>query len=129
MPFAITSIYAGFLGLLLIVLAGNVGRLRSKGGPSLGTDGREDLVIADRQHMNFVECVPMALLLIALVEAGGAPKGWVHTLGAVLLVARLVHPFGLSTQVMMRPARGAGAGGTFLVIIGAALTLLWQAVR
>ena len=129
MPFAITSIYAALLGILLVVLAGNVGRMRSKSGPSLGTGSNEDLVVADRRHMNFVENVPTALLLIALVEAGGAPKGWVHALGAVLLVARLIHPFGISTKVMNLPARGIGAGGTFLTILAAAITLLWQAVH
>ena len=52
-----------------------------------------------------------------------------HALGAVLVIARLVHPFGISAKVMNTPARGIGAGGTFLVILAAAITLLWQAVR
>jgi uncharacterized membrane protein YecN with MAPEG domain len=129
MPFAITSIYAALLGILLIVLAGSVGRARSKGGPSLGTSGSDALVVADRRHMNFVENVPMALLLMALVEADGGAKGWVHALGVILLVSRLIHPFGLSTKVMNTPARGIGAGGTFFVILASAITLLWQAVR
>ena len=128
MPLPITSIYAALLTLILIVLVGAVGRARSHGGPSLGP-GDTNLLVADRRHMNFVESVPLALLLIALVEANGGPKGWVHALGAVLLVARIIHPFGLDAKRANTAARGAGAGGTFLVLLAAAITLLWQALH
>ena len=128
MPLPIISTYAALLTLVYIVLVGAVGRARSRGGPSLGP-GDTNLMVADRRHMNFVESVPFAVLLIALVEANGGPKGWVHALGAILLVARLIHPFGLDAQRMNTPARGVGAGGTFLVMLGAAVTLLWQVLR
>lgn len=127
MSLAITSIYAALLALIYLVLLGNVGRVRSKVGPSIGP-GSAALLIADRQHMNFVESVPLAILLVALVEASGAPHGWVHALGAVLLVARIVHPFGINNEKMNTLARGIGAGGTFLVILGAAITLLWRSI-
>jgi uncharacterized membrane protein YecN with MAPEG domain len=127
MTFSITAPYAALLALLYIVLVGLVGAAR-KGNPALGP-GDETLLIADRRHMNFVENVPFALLLIAFVEAGGAAKGWVHALCIVLLISRLVHPFGLDPARMKHPARGIGAGGTLLVMLAAALTLLWQAVR
>jgi hypothetical protein len=53
-------------------------------------------------------------------------KAWVHVLGAVLLLARFVHPFGLATKTLMTYPRIAGAAGTILVTAAAALTLLWQ---
>ena len=54
---------------------------------------------------------------------------WLPHIGAGLVIARLGHPCGISAKVMHTPARGIGAGGTFLVILAAAITLLWQAVR
>jgi uncharacterized membrane protein YecN with MAPEG domain len=128
MPLAVTSIYAALLGLILLYLAGAVGRTRSRVQVSIGPSDREELKIADRRHMNFVETVPFALLLIALVEANGAAKGLVHALGAALVIARVVHPFGISTTRMNHPARGIGAGATFLVILASCFILAWQAL-
>lgn len=124
-----TGLYAALLAIVMVVLLGNVGRLRSRKGISLGDNGDRDLVIATRRHMNFVECVPLALILLAVVEANGAPRGWVHTLGIVLLVSRLVHPFGINPATMNTVCRIAGSGGTILMVIAAALTALWQFVR
>jgi uncharacterized membrane protein YecN with MAPEG domain len=126
MTFSITAPYAAILALLFVVLGGLVGAARA-GGPAIGPGGGK-LLVADRRHMNFVENVPFALLLIAFVEASGAPKGWVHALCIVLVIARLVHPFGIDPNRMKHPARGVGAGGTYLVILAAAFTLLWKAV-
>ena len=127
MAFSITAPYAALLGSLYIVLAGLVGRARSHGGPSLGAGGSE-LLVADRRHMNFVENVPLALLLIAFVEASGVTKGWVHALCIALVVARAVHPSGINPASAKELARGIGAGLTFLVILAASFTLLWKAV-
>ena len=127
MAFSITAPYAALLGILYVVLAGLVGRARSHGGPSIGAGGPE-LLVADRRHMNFVENVPLALLLIALVEASGVTKGWVHALCIALVVARVVHPFGINPASAKELARGIGAGLTFLVILAASLTLLWKTV-
>ena len=128
MPLPVTSIYAALLALLGIVLAGLVGRARSKTTVSLGDGDNAGIVEANRRHMNWVENVPVTLLLLAMVELNGAPKDWVHALGAVLLVARLLHPFGIEIAKMNTWQRGAGAGLSFLVTIGCAGTLLWQAV-
>jgi uncharacterized membrane protein YecN with MAPEG domain len=126
MGFSITAPYAAILAILFLVLASFVSAARA-GGPSIGAGGGK-LLVADRRHMNFVENVPFALLLIAFVEASGAPKGWVHALCIVLVIARLVHPFGIDPNRMIHPARRVGAGGTYLVILAAAFTLLWKAV-
>ncbi|MDF2120174.1 MAPEG family protein [Roseiarcaceae bacterium H3SJ34-1] len=129
MGLTITGLYAGLLAIIMVVLLGNVGRLRSKKGVSLGDNGDRDLLIANRQHMNFVECVPLALLLLAVVEANGAPRGWVHALGIILLISRLIHPFGINPASMNTTCRIVGSGGTILMIVAAALTALWQFFR
>jgi uncharacterized membrane protein YecN with MAPEG domain len=127
MGFSIVAPYAAVLALIYLFLAGSVGRARSRSGPSLGP-GSGDVLIADRRHMNFVENVPFALLLLSFVEASGAARGWIHALCIVLVVARVVHPFGIDPNRGNHPARAVGAGGTFLVMLAAAVTLLWKAV-
>jgi uncharacterized membrane protein YecN with MAPEG domain len=68
--------------------------------------------------------VPIALLLLALLELNGAGAALLHGLGATLFVARILHPLGLDAQVMRRPLRGIGAVLTLLVTLVAAVTLL-----
>lgn len=128
MSVATTGLYAGLLALLMIVLNGRIGALRGKKNISLGDKGDGDIIVANRQHMNFVENVPFILLLMALAELNGSPTLYLHILGATLLFARIVHPFGLHQDVLMKPARLAGAGLTLLVTLGSAVLLLWQTV-
>ena len=122
-----TAIYAALCALIFIVLGFNVGRVRGKTKVSLNDGGNLELAVAIRQHANFTESVPLALILLALLELNGSAKTLVHSLGAVLVIARVIHPFGLDPNNGQKPARGIGAGATFLVILISALVLLWQA--
>jgi hypothetical protein len=126
MPLPVTALYAALLTIVCLALMSMVGQHRGKLGVSLGDAGDREMIERNRRHLNFVENVPLALLLIALVEANGAGKTWVHVLGATLLVARIVHPFGIDASNMVRPARFIGAAGTVLVMLAAAFTLAWQ---
>jgi uncharacterized membrane protein YecN with MAPEG domain len=120
MPLAITALYAGILAFIAIVLAGNVGWRRPGLGVPLGDGGHEVLLVANRQHLNFVEHVPLALILVAIVELNGAPSVWVHVLGGALVVARIVHPLGINAKSLRHPARAVGALLTALVTVAAA---------
>jgi uncharacterized membrane protein YecN with MAPEG domain len=122
----ITSIYAALLGLVFVALEVPIGRLRTATNVSLYDGGNKELAVAIRRHANFVEHVPLALLLMALLELGGAGAGLLNGLGVVLLVARIVHPFGLDYDQMRNPLRGIGAAGTGLVILIASGALIWR---
>lgn len=124
----VTSLYAGILALICLVLAAGVGRVRGKSGISLGDGGDKTLLTAMRRHLNFVEFVPLILVLMALIELNGAPKSWLHWLGGVLVAARLVHPFSLDPDHMMKWSRFFGAMATMLVLAASALILLWQSL-
>lgn len=128
MPLQVTSLYAAMLGLIGIVLWALVGRARGRAGVSLGDGGDVLLTEAIRRHMNWVENVPFILLLFALIEINGGSRTWLHVLGAALVLARVVHPFGLSVAEMVRWQRIVGAGLTFWVMIAAVLTLAWQVI-
>ena len=55
-------------------------------------DGGDEILLRRmRSHGNFVEYVPFALLLIGLAELNGAPTMYVHGMGALLLLSRVVH--------------------------------------
>lgn len=127
MTLAITAIYAAILALIMQFLGGRVGAYRGKSKISLGDGGDPELIVRNRQHMNFVENVPMALILLAALELNGASAAWLHALGGTLVAARILHPFGLSVDRMNQPARFAGAGLTAIVLLVSSLKLLWMA--
>ena len=126
MPVPVTALYAALLAVLGFLLGFHVGRMRGAKNVSLGDGGDKELLEAMRRQMNFVETVPVALILMALIELNGAPKVWLHWLGGILLVSRILHPFGLSAERMMVPARIVGMSGTVLVTLTMAGIALWQ---
>ncbi len=91
MPLPVTAVYAGLAGLLLILFAMRVPPLRMKLRQSLGDGGNAVLQRATRLHGNAAEHIPIALILLGLVEGlGGAP--WLlHLVGGTLLLGRLLH--------------------------------------
>ena len=117
----ITALYAGILGVMSIVLAFGAGSLRGKTGISIGDGGNTQLLLAMRRHGNFVEYVPMALILIGLLEVAGVSNLAIHILGAGLVVARVFHAVGLKADTIENISRAVGAAGTALVILVASI--------
>jgi uncharacterized membrane protein YecN with MAPEG domain len=120
LPVPITALYAGLLAIIGLVLSFGVGRLRLRTGVSILDGGHADLALAIRRHANFTEHVPLALLLLAVIELNGAGAGLLHGLGAALTLARIAHPLGLHGQEIRRPLRGIGAASTTLITLIAA---------
>ena len=113
----ITLLYAGILGLISIVLAFGVGSKRGATGISVGLGDSDELLIANRRHGNFVEYVPLALILMGLLEMNGVSAMTIHIFGAILVIARICHPLGLRIDVATHPLRAIGAGGTALLTV------------
>jgi uncharacterized membrane protein YecN with MAPEG domain len=123
---AITALYAGLLGLLSLAVAYPAGALRGKLNVSCGDGGKPELVLAMRRHANFAEWVPLALILIGLLELNGTSHTAVHALGAALVLVRICHAVGLKADNMKHPARFVGASGTALVV---AVASVWCIVK
>lgn len=125
-PVAITALYAGLLTVIVIVLGAMVGVHRARTGISI-LHG-DDMVLAAkiRRHANFVESVPLALLLMALIELNGADAMLLHGLGMALIIARIAHPIGLDPERAANPLRGLGAALTTLVLAIAAGVAVYQ---
>ena len=120
----VTLLYAGILGLLSVLLANQVlyVRLRANAMPEWRPDH------ALRVQANFVENVPLALVLLYLVEVSGVVSMAVHLLGGALVLFRLLHAWGMSRNEGASYARLIGAQGTFLVISVMGMTALYQAL-
>jgi uncharacterized protein len=70
-----------------------IGRLQF--GVSLADGGNKKLLKRIRAHGNFAETVPLALLLLVLLELKGLSAAWIVGLGSALLVGRVLHAWSL----------------------------------
>ena len=120
----ITALYAGLLGLMLVYLSARVVLGRNKYKVDIGDGGHAPLARAIRTQANFIEYVPLALLLILVLEVLGTRPAILHGLGVVLVLARLAHLQGFGSTAGTSAGRAIGASGTFLVIIVASVLAL-----
>jgi uncharacterized membrane protein YecN with MAPEG domain len=117
----VTALYAGILGLISLGVSFPAGSLRGKLGISVGDGGNKDLLLAMRRHANFIEYVPLALILIGLLELNQVRVTAIHALGAALVVARLAHATGIKADTMKSVGRMIGAALTALVTLVASI--------
>ena len=74
---------------------------------------------------NFTEYVPLAIILLGFAEAGGASSTWLHAIGSILLISRLIH-LGIKHDNGSAPARVIGATGTQIAMLLAIGLIGWQ---
>src|SRR5277367_2948959 len=120
----VTALYAGLLGIIAVGVAFPPGMMRGKLNISVGDGGNPALLLAMRRHANFAEWVPLALILIALLELNGVSTRAIHALGAALVIARLLHAFGLKSDTVQSIGRGLGAMATALITVIASVWLV-----
>lgn len=117
----ITLLYAGILGIMAIALGATAGIYRAKNGIAIGDGGDPELLLRMRRHANFVENVPLALILFSLLEMTGVAAWVSHSLGIGLIAGRSLHWAAFGKGVT-HPLRGLGAGLTSLTI---AVSSVW----
>jgi hypothetical protein len=122
----ITALWTGLLGLLMLGLAMRVVRARVTEKVIFGDGGSAVLLQRIRVHGNFVEYVPMGIVLLLVLELNGARPLVLHSLGAGLFVARLLHAFGLSTSTGTTPGRFIGTILTWLVLLVGCALVVWM---
>lgn len=127
---SITATYAAVLGVEFAILSIWVIAGRLSTDTLHGDGGQDGLQKRIRAHGNFAEYVPIALLLVGLLEGGGAGRGSIHGLLLVLLLGRVLHPFGMfaaPNSPRQFACRGGGILATVGVIVTAAIMLLIRA--
>lgn len=112
----ITLITAAALGLLDLWLGIRVSRVRFSRKVSIGHGDVPGMEARIRAHANFNEYVPIALILMGLIEANVGASRWLWVVGALLVAARLLHPFGMDRPAP-NPLRATGAMLTWLVLL------------
>jgi uncharacterized membrane protein YecN with MAPEG domain len=120
MTLEITSLIAGFLTLMMVPLSLQVSLRRAGLKTTFGDANDDTLRRRVRAHGNFVEYVPTGLIALALVEWNGATPLLVWGLGLALVLARMLHSFGMlytstpgarAVAMVMQHAMFVTAGG------------------
>ena len=130
MSLPVTALYAGILTIFALVLSFKAGSFRGSTGISVmfGDPINMELAQRVRVHQNFLEYVPMAVILMGIIELNGGNATFLHVMGVVLIITRVAHAIGLRHDNMGHPGRAIGAGGTALISMVAAVYTLWMVV-
>ena len=118
----VTSITAAIatLGLVILSFLVSLGRMKAK--VLIGDGGVEMLLRRVRAQGNFIEYVPIGLVLLGLLEASGAGRGLLIGVAVALGLGRLAHAIGMYAGSL--PLRGIGQMTTYLSILTAAGALV-----
>ena len=122
--FQVIAIYAGFLGLIFIWLSGEIVKIRKRDNVIIGDGGNIALIRRMRGQMNFVECVPLILILAIVMAVMGAPYWLFHVGGIALVVARVCHGLYFTRDKAPYWQRAVGAVVTLCVLAGCAVSLI-----
>jgi uncharacterized membrane protein YecN with MAPEG domain len=118
----ITLTIAGAAAILNIWLGWRVGQVRISNKVSMGDSGNPAVIARMRAHANYAEYTPFVLILIGLVEFAVGTTLWLWAVGAVYLLARIAHAFGMDVQPPGRSKlRGIGIVVTMLTLLGLGL--------
>ena len=116
MPLVTSLIIAIALAVVNLWLSIRTGQARQAAKISIG-DGDNPLLRARmRAHANFVEYVPIALILMVLIDRMGGNDSLLWLLGIALVVGRILHPFGME-RPSPNPFRITGILLTYLVTV------------
>lgn len=89
----ITLVLSSVMGLMCVWLALQVIKNRRKHQISLGDGGIDELTRAIRAHGNFVEYVPLSLILLGCSELNQAPNLIVIGFAVLIFLGRAFHAY------------------------------------
>ncbi|MSO73241.1 MAG: glutathione S-transferase [Rhodospirillaceae bacterium] len=119
-PLPVTLVSACVMTLFYLALCARVSRGRMRYHVSLGDGGNQDLLARMRAHANFIEYVPLSLILMGVLETASTNPIVLAAGGGLLFLFRVLHVVGIP-----RPApnifRFIGASGTYLLLLAASI--------
>jgi len=109
----ITAIYASLLAFIFVRLSTNVIKLRRQYKISLGHKNHKGLEQSIRAQANFIEYVPLGLILLSCLEINKIHPVIVFLLGGLLLVGRFLHAKSFTMPNIDQSKRVQGMKFTF----------------
>ncbi|MGP1956861.1 MAG: MAPEG family protein [Arsenophonus sp. NC-PE1-MAG3] len=91
----VSALYIVFSALILFKLSLEVIKLRTQYQVTYGDGGFYELQTAIRVQGNAIECIPISMLSLLMMEMNGAPVWAIHFCGLIFIIARIFHYFGL----------------------------------
>lgn len=101
-------------------LSMRIGRIRASQKIFHGDGGNALLARRMRAHANFVENVPLTLILFAAVELAGKGGQWLGIVGGIFILSRVAHMMGLDDE-QPNLLRAGGSLVTMLTQLGLAV--------
>ena len=100
-----------------IWLSMRIGSLRHEKKISVGDGGDEALIRRMRAQANFIENVPIALVLVALIELARPMNLYLAGVAAVFTLGRVAHGLGMDGGIWAK-GRTVGTVTTMLSLLG-----------
>lgn len=97
----VSALYVVLGALFLIKFSFDVVRLRRQYHVSHGDGGFYELQIAIRIHGNSVETIPIAMLLLVMMEMNGADIWLLHLVALLFFLGRGLHYYGMRTSTLL----------------------------
>jgi len=115
MELLVSSTLAAAAAVALVALSFPVSLRRMKTGVVAGDGGDAALQRLVRAQGNFIEYVPLALVVFALAELAGASAHLLGAMGVVLVVGRAAHALGMLRG--STPLRAIGMVSTYTALL------------
>ncbi len=114
----VTSAVAALAAVALVLLSVRVSLRRMAVGTRIGTGDDETLLRRIRAQGNFIEYVPLGLILLGLAESARAAQPWLWTIAGLLVAGRCLHAVGISLG--RSSIRAPGMIATYLALLAGA---------
>jgi uncharacterized membrane protein YecN with MAPEG domain len=111
--------------LLNVWIARRVGQARIAHKVSIGDGGNAVLTARMRAHSNYAEYTPFFLILLALIELARGSELWLWGVGALYILVRIAHVYGMDAVGKPGKLRMIGILGTMIVLVGLSLYAIY----
>ena len=122
----VTGLYSALFAIIQYGLTLHVVKRRVAAKISLGDGGDEELIRRMRAHCNFVETVPILLILMLIAELSGAPYWAVHAVGVCMFIGRVMHFYAIKNESFR--IRAPSMYLTVFAWFGGAALCMWTAI-
>jgi len=96
-----------------------IGKIRMSRKIEMGDGGDLALIARMRAQANFIENTPLFLILVGLIELAGKGGWWLPVAGALFMLGRVAHAFGMDGN--FKPGRPIGTASAYLIQLGLAI--------